>query len=132
MNVTLKEYFLIKGFGRGDSTPFAEECGVSLSYISRLVHDHGEARVNTPAYNKVAAVLARDGYELMLNPEADYLSKATKMENEQLEHENLELTTSLKEANDKIANLERRIEIMNRVFKHIKIANTMLKKLEED
>lgn len=132
MEVTLKKYFEIKGFGRGDSSSFAESCGVSLSYISKLVHDHGEARVNTPAFVKVAKVVARDGYELILNPEAEYLAKATKMENQKLKEANAELTTQLEAAQDKIAKLERRIEIMSRVFKHIKIANTMLKELEED
>lgn len=131
-NVTLKEYFEKKNITRGEYSDFASECKVSLSYISKMLHNDAAIKLGTPAYYKVKDVLAKDGFNLELKEEAEYVAKNIKMNNQSLKDENKELLAKVAILEEQNYNLSKQVDLMNSCFRYIKMAATTFKRLEEN
>lgn len=131
-NVTLKEYFEKKKITRGEYGDFASECKVSLSYISKMLHNDSSIKLGTPAYYKVKDVLAKNGFNLKLKKEAEYVAHNIKMSNQSLADENKELRAKIAILKEEVNNLSKQVDIMNSCFRYIKMAATTFKKLEEN
>lgn len=130
--ITLKDYFTTKGIKRGNYRDFAIKCGVSLSYISKLLHGDYGIKVGTLGFKKVKEVVAADGYDLITTPDADLVAASMEIELRELRKKNQELEELLTIKEKTIEKISNENAIMKKVFKHIKIANTMLENLEKE
>lgn len=67
-NVTLKEYFEIKGYGKGKEiniSTFAEIVGVSVAYISKLYNNQITTLRGGNCWDKISNYVKKDGYTLV-------------------------------------------------------------------
>lgn len=103
--ITLKEYFRIKGYGKGQCdmniSKFAELCGVSVAYISKLYNGRPISDKYTDGCNKVSFVMRNDGYTLLKSDDLTALYNDQVKKIEKLQKD----ITSLKEERDYYKNL---------------------------
>ncbi len=107
--VTLREFFDLQGYGKGKEinvSTFAELCGVSISYVSKLYNNRfAGSSTNTETFKKIANYVKDYGYTLVRGDIMSLADNGIRRENNKLKLENASLKSRVAQLEQELADL---------------------------
>ena len=121
MLITLKEYLDQKGYKKNSKGLsfglFADTCGVSLAYISKLYNARYIGSSKTKTFMKVASVVAKDGYTLIKSDPISFADDKIRRQNKRLQLELNYYESKCKELQEKLDDLEKIVKLCEKIAK---------------